>query len=61
MIRNWSYDSDARRLVLLFTSGRRYCYLNVPEGVVAGLAAAGSKGSYFNRQIRECFAFEPAD
>jgi len=29
--------------------------------VVAGLATAASKGSNFDRQIRDHFAFEPAD
>ncbi len=61
VIRTWRYDADAQRLDVVFTSGRRYRYIDVPEAVVAGLAAAGSKGSYFNREIRERFAFEPAD
>lgn len=61
VIRRWTYDVDAQQLLVTFTSGRRYRYLEVPKEVAAGLAAAGSKGSYFNRQIRDRFAFEPAD
>lgn len=61
VIRSWRYDLDTGRLLVLFTSGRCYRYLDVPETVVAGLATAGSKGSYFNRHIRDRFAFEPAD
>lgn len=61
VIRRWTYDVEAQQLLLTFTSGRRYCCLEVPEEVVGGFAAAGSKGSYFNRHIRDCFAFEPAD
>ena len=61
VFRRWHYDSDAQTLDVTFTSGRRYRYLEVPEKVAAGLAMAGSKGSFFNRQIRDIFAFEPAD
>lgn len=61
VIRSWHYDADAQWLDVVFTSGRGYRYFDVPEAVVAGLAAAGSKGSYLNREIRERFAFEPAD
>ncbi len=40
---------------------KRCRYLEMPENVAEVRAAAGSKGSYFDRQIRDCSAFEPAD
>ncbi|WP_374407788.1 KTSC domain-containing protein [Pelagerythrobacter sp.] len=39
-------------------SGRVYRYFAVPEAVAGGRAGAGSRGGYFNRAIRDRFAFE---
>jgi hypothetical protein len=57
VIRAWSYDEAARRLNILFVSGRRYSYHAVPKHIAQGMREAGSKGSYFNRMIRDRFAF----
>lgn len=51
------YASD-QTLVLTFRSGATYRYLAVPEAVVEELIAAESKGAYFNRRIRNRFAFQ---
>ncbi|MDB5738200.1 MAG: hypothetical protein JWO65_1868 [Sphingomonas bacterium] len=58
VIRSYSYDEAARRLDVLFVSGLRYSYADVPKDVVAGLGSAASKGSYFNDHIRDHYAFE---
>jgi hypothetical protein len=58
VIRAFDYDSEAHALAVTFTTGRRYTYLDVPEGIAQGLRDAASKGSYFNRRIRDHFAFE---
>jgi len=57
VIRAWSYDEAAHRLDILFVSGRRYSYHAVPPGVARGMKQATSKGGYFNRRIRDHFAF----
>jgi hypothetical protein len=40
-----------------FLSGRRYSYHGVPPAVVQAMRAAASKGGYFNRCIRDRYAF----
>lgn len=57
----WSYDEASQRLDILFVSGRHYSYHAVPPGVAQGMRQALSKGSYFNRRIRDRFAFTQAE
>lgn len=57
VIRGWKYDEDEQRLDILFVSGKRYSYHDVPPRVAQGMREAFSKGSYFNRRIRDHFAF----
>ncbi|MEP9357225.1 KTSC domain-containing protein [Sphingomonas sp. KR3-1] len=61
VIRAWSYDEAEHRLDITFVSGRRYHYHAVPERVAQGMKQAISKGSYFNRRIRDRFAFTMAE
>jgi hypothetical protein len=58
VIRAWTYDEAARRLVITFTSGDVYAYLDVPPMIADGLKAAFSKGRFFAERIRDRFAFE---
>ena len=53
VIQDFAYDPDARELSIWFTSGRIYVYFAVPEEVFSDLSGAFSKGSYFNRRIRD--------
>jgi lysyl-tRNA synthetase class 2 len=65
VIRRFAYDPEARELDVLFTTGRRYLYREVPQAVVDDFRAAFSKGRYFNAHIRdaydcsECLRSEP--
>lgn len=61
VIRRWDYDPAAHRLDILFVSGKRYSYRAVPPRIAEGMRAATSKGNYFNRTIRDHFAFERVD
>jgi hypothetical protein len=54
-LRSVRYDRDARALDITFTSGQTYRYLNVPSEVYVDFIAAGSKGEYFNRNIKDAF------
>lgn len=52
------YDAAARRLEVQFHSGERYQYFAVPASRYQQLLQADSKGSFFNRHIRNCFPFQ---
>jgi KTSC domain len=57
VIRAFDYDPGEQRLDVEFVTGRRYSYHDVPERVAKGMREAFSKGSYFNRRIRDHFRF----
>jgi hypothetical protein len=61
VIRAFRYLSSEGQLEITFISGRRYRYLNVPESVYREMRAALSKGEFFNRHIRDHFAFAPVE
>jgi KTSC domain len=51
------YSSD-HTLDLRFRSGVTYRYFAVPQTVVEGFIAAESKGTYFNRHVRDRFPYQ---
>ncbi|HXG82034.1 MAG TPA: KTSC domain-containing protein [Sphingomicrobium sp.] len=53
VIRRFDYRPEARELEILFTTGRRYLYSNVPEEAAARFRSAFAKGVHFNRFIRD--------
>jgi hypothetical protein len=55
VIRGAWYLPERRQLDLLFTSGRRYVYSEVPLTIATGFAEAESKGRFYNREIRNRF------
>jgi hypothetical protein len=57
VIRSFEYDPRRRELLIVFQSGRRYRYQDVPRATFEGLRDAASHGDYFNTYIREQFAF----
>ena len=57
VIRSWRYHAAEHRLEIVFVSGKHYSYHGVPPAVAEEIASAASKGSYFNRSIRDRFAF----
>lgn len=57
VIRYFRYDPAKRELDVTFVTGRRYIYEAVPSEVFDAFKAAFSKGTFFNREIRDCFAF----
>jgi KTSC domain len=54
-----AFNCNAARheLSIVFQSGRRYAYKDVPEAPYQGMKAAFSKGEYFNIHIRDHFKF----
>jgi hypothetical protein len=57
VIRSFHYDEAEQRLDIEFVSGRRYSYLDVPIEEVAAMQRVTSKGGFFNRRIRDRYAF----
>jgi hypothetical protein len=55
VIRSYRYDPQQRRLELVFVSGRRYRYHDVPEETYSAMRRAFSKGEFFNAHIRDQF------
>lgn len=64
VIRQARYDADKAELDIVFTTGRRYIYHDVPPREAECFRAAFSKGRYFNAHIRDAFRYtelEPVD
>jgi hypothetical protein len=61
VIRGFRYLSSEGQLEIIFVSGRRYRYRNVPESVYRQMRASFSKGEFFNRHIRDQFEFVPVE
>ena len=57
VIRSFDYDATKRELAIVFQSGRRYVYLEVPEEMFRKMRMSFSKGDFFNAHIREQFRF----
>ena len=57
VIRSFDYDAMKRELAIVFQSGRRYVYLEVPEEMFRKMRMSFSKGDFFNAHIREQFRF----
>ena len=58
LIRHFRYDEASKTLLIIFQSGERYRYLDVPPEIHKGLRAPFAKGAFFNTNIRDKFAFE---
>jgi hypothetical protein len=57
VIRRFHYRPEERELEVLFTTGRRYVYYDVPPEEADAFRAAFSKGRYFNTRIRDGYEF----
>jgi hypothetical protein len=56
-VRSFRYDSEQRELIVVFQTGRCYCYRDVPEDVFLAMKSAFSKGEFFNAHIRDRYRF----
>ncbi|MBR0993336.1 KTSC domain-containing protein [Bradyrhizobium japonicum] len=57
VIRFFRYAPDRRELKVTFVSGRIYAYEGVPAEVAAAFGEARSKGTFFNRNIRDLYVY----
>ena len=56
VIRRFEYRPESRELEVLFVTGRRYLYADVPAEEAEAFRSAFAKGVYFNRNIRDRYA-----
>jgi len=61
VIHSFEYDADKRELLVVFRSGRRYVYEEVPDNTFVAMRRSFSKGEYFNEHIRDRYAFRRED
>ena len=57
VIRNTFYDTTKNELWVTFVTGRRYVYADVPPEVFAAFKSSPSLGTFFNREIRDSYAY----
>jgi hypothetical protein len=57
VIKRFAYDRGTQALEVVFVTGRRYLYHNVPEDVAAAMRLAFAKGEFFNAEIRDRYRF----
>jgi hypothetical protein len=57
VIKSFSYDAERCDLDVLFVTGRRYRYHEVPPDVAAAMRNAFAKGEFFNAEIRDRYRF----
>jgi hypothetical protein len=53
VIRRFDYRPETRELEVLFVTGRRYLYADVPPQEAEAFRAAFARGVHFNRHIRD--------
>lgn len=58
IIRAFTYRPESRELDVLFTTGRRYVYRDVPPEAAEAFRAAFAKGRHFNARIRGRYPYE---
>lgn len=61
VIRRFEYDAVQKHLDILFVTGRRYRYLDVPREVADAMRGSFAKGEYFNARIRDRYRVERLD
>jgi lysyl-tRNA synthetase class 2 len=57
VIRNFCYHARERKLEIVFVTGRRYVYHNVPLDIFEAMSAAASRGRFFNAHVRDNFHY----
>ena len=60
VIRTIAYRPDAAELEVLFTTGRRYVFHDVPPEAAEAFRTARIKGRHFNSRIRGRYRFTEA-
>jgi len=56
VIKRFDYRPASRELEVLFVTGRRYLYADVPPEAAQAFRGAFAKGVHFNRHIRDRYS-----
>ena len=54
----FNYDAPHHTLNVVYVSGKKYAYKNVPEQVYLEMKEAFSKGTYLNQNIKGKYPFK---
>jgi len=54
----FNYDAPHHTLNVIYVSGKKYAYKNVPERVYLAMKEAFSKGTYLNQNIKGKYPFK---
>ena len=60
-VRSIDYNPETEQLHVTFVTGRRYLYEEVPAYVAEAFRGAFSKGTYFNKYIRDRYEYAELD
>lgn len=52
------YDRESRIMEVIFTGGGIYLFRNVPPQVFEGFVRSGSKGAYFQQNVRGAYGHQ---
>jgi len=58
VIKSYQYEADTQIFEVVYHSGKVYHYLNVPESEYRQFKATMVKGIWFNRHIKNKYAFK---
>jgi hypothetical protein len=58
MVQSVTYTPIKKTLLVKFSSGAKYIYLDVDGGTFEGLRSAVSKGAYLNRNVIRLFSYK---
>ncbi len=58
MVQSITYSPMKKTLLVKFSSGSKYVYLDVDSGTFEGLRSAVSKGAYLNRNVIRLFSYK---
>ena len=61
IIRRFDYRPETQELEVLFTTGRRYLYREVPPEAAAAFRGAFAKGRHFNARIRGRYPYQECE
>jgi lysyl-tRNA synthetase class 2 len=53
-----NYDDARHSLFVVFSTERKYIYLDVPEEIYRAFLTAPSAGRFFNAEIRDHYRFQ---
>ena len=57
VIDDFEYDAVSEQITVWFKTGRVYVYRGIPEAVFRAFSSAFSRGTFFNKHIRNRYDF----